>query len=90
MQQKIQRSKIGKLIPSDRSLDLSFEVTCNCVTRDVLLENRIPFSLKRDHTDVGSIAFVTRSRVGNVDELNSHQTISTRVVTTFLSMSAGQ
>src|SRR2546425_8073340 len=58
--------------------------------RNFALEERKPFGLESDQSDVRCISLVARARVSNVEKADSHQTISTFVVTTFLSTSAGQ
>src|SRR5688572_1455048 len=90
MEKKIQRVQIGQFEAHDRSVNLPVEMASDGVACDMFLDQRIPLRAKRDQSDVGSITLVTRSRVRDTTKLNVHQTISTCVETTLLSISAGQ
>src|SRR4051812_29662435 len=57
---------------------------------DELHQDIIPAGLERDDADIRGVTLVARSRVRDVDQTNFHCTISTLVLTTVLSINAGQ
>ena len=90
MEQEVQCAEVWKLEANDVPVDHSPEVLRDTVPGDMLVEQRIPPSIDGDEADVGGVSLVAGPRVGNVDEAYFHEMISTAVVTTRLSTSAGQ
>jgi hypothetical protein len=72
MQQEIERVQVGQL----KALDLAFadsgEVSFDALGGDFAREYRVMLGFERDQADVGSVAFVPRSRVSDFDQLHFH------------------
>ena len=90
MQQKIERLQIGELVSLDRPLDHATKMLSDPVSGDGLYEQVVPTWLDRDQADIGGIALVAGARVRDIHETNSHWMICTEVLTTDLSIRAGQ
>ena len=90
MQQKVERAQIWQLVTLDFTLDHAAEVLSDALACNPLRQQLVPLWPQSDQPDIGRVALVTRSRVGNVDKPHFHWIISTEVRTTDLSISAGQ
>ena len=90
VQKEVQRIQIGKLEALDAAGDESGEMLRDALASKVSLEDRVPARLERDDAHVGGVALVARPGVRDVEEPHFHESTSTFVRTTCLSMSAGQ
>ena len=91
VQQEVERVEIRKLEPLDVAGDDAAKMLAHAIERDDTAASTGYHSrLERDDADVRRVALVARARVRDVEEADLHESTSTCVCTTVLSMSAGQ
>src|SRR5215470_18750536 len=72
MQQEIKRVQIRQLVAFDLAFADPGEMPFDALRGDFADENRVMLRFERDQADVGRVAFVAGTRVGDFDELHFH------------------